>query len=82
MTPFDKLLQFLVKSWRLDIVILGKLGALLLLFLFFCFSLVVVRQVHLMSQTVNTQLDKPLMWAGRGLVGLTILVFILGLVIL
>ena len=82
MTPFDKFLQFLVKSWRLDVVILAKLGVLLLLLLFFSFSLVVIRQVHLMSRTVSTQLDKPLMWAGRFLAILTLGVFILGVIVL
>ena len=82
MTPFDQFLQFLVKSWKIDVVILAKAGSLILLFVFFLFSLVVVRQVGLMNQTVSTELDKPLMWAGRVLIVLAIAAFILGLCIL
>lgn len=82
MTPFDKLLQFLVKSWRLDIVVLSKLGVLLLLFLFFSFSLVVVRQVELMSRTVSTELDSLLKLAGKFLVALAVIAFIIGLIVL
>ncbi|MDZ7587594.1 MAG: DUF5657 family protein [Patescibacteria group bacterium] len=82
MTPFDKFLQLLVKGWRLDAWILGKLGALVLFFLFVLFALVVVRQVSLMSRTVQTPLDKWLMWAGRGLFILAIAAFILGICIL
>lgn len=82
MTPFDKFLQFLVNSWKLDIVILAKLGMLTLLFLFFLFSLVVARQVNLMSHTVTTRLDKWLLWAGRILVLLAVGAFILGICIL
>lgn len=82
MTPFEKILQFLVRSWRMDVTILAKLGVLLLLFFFFMFSLVVVRQVNLMSRTVSTELDKSLMWAGRFLILLSVAAFILGICIL
>lgn len=82
MTPFEKFLQFLVTSWRLDVAILTKFGALLLFFLFFLFALVVVRQVHLMSHTVTTNMDQWLMWAGRFLVLLAIAAFVLALIIL
>lgn len=82
MTPFEKILQFLVKSWRIDLAVIAKLGVLLLFSLFILFALVVVRQVSLMSRTVNTPLDKWLLWAGRGLLILTIIMFILGICIL
>lgn len=82
MTPFEKFLQLLVKSWRFDIIILAKLGMLLLLLLFILFALVVVRQVNLMSQTVTTELDRLLMWAGRILVLLAVGAFVLGICIL
>jgi len=82
MTPFEKLLQFLVINWRIDIVILGKSGMLLLLFLYFVFSLVVVRQVDLMARTIHTQLDKSLKIAAYFLTILAAGAFILGLWIL
>lgn len=82
MTPFENFLQLLVKSWRLDIILLAKLGTLLLFLLFFAFSLVVTRQIHLMSETVTTQMDVFLKWAGRFLVLLAIGAFVLALIIL
>lgn len=82
MTPFDQFLQFLVSSWRLDLTILAKVAVLLLFFLFFMFSLVVLRQVDLMAKTIHTQLDKPLKIAAYFLVVLAISAFILSLWIL
>lgn len=82
MTPFDKFLQLLVSGWRLDVVILGKIGALILLLIFLIFSLVVVRQVDLMAKTIHTQLDKPLKIAAYLLTILAAGAFILGLCIL
>ncbi|MDZ7586244.1 MAG: DUF5657 family protein [Patescibacteria group bacterium] len=82
MTPFDKFLQFLVKGWRLDVIILGKIGALLLLFIYFMFSLVVIRQVDLMAKTIHTQLDRPLKIAAYLLTIIAAGAFILGIWIL
>lgn len=82
MTPFEKILLFITQNWRWNVLVAAKIGMLMLLFLYFLFSLVVVRQIDLMSRTVSTTIDKYLRWAGRGLMGLAILVFILGLVIL
>lgn len=82
MTPFDKFLQLLVRGWRFDIVLLGKAGALLLLLIYFIFSLVVVRQVDLMAKTIHTELDKPLKIAAYLLAILAAGVFILGIWIL
>lgn len=82
MTPFDNFLQLLVKGWRLDVLILGKAGALLLLFIYFMFSLVVVRQVDLMEKTIHTQLDKPLKIAAYFLTILAAGALILGICIL
>ncbi len=82
MTPFDKLLEFLFKSWRVDVLILGKLGVLLFLFLYLLFSLMVVRQISLMSRTINGSIEKRLMMAGKALVGLAIGVIVLALFVL
>lgn len=79
MTPFERFLQFLVTGWRLDLEILGKLGVWLFLLLYLGFSLVVVRQVSLMSRTVTGFLEKQLLWLGWLLVVLAVGVFIFSL---
>ena len=82
MTPFDKLLEFLFKSWRVDVLILGKLGILLFLFLYLLFALMIVRQIHLMSKTVKGTIEKILMLAAKGLVILSIAIIVLALFVL
>ena len=79
MTPFEKFLQFLVFGWRLDVVILAKLGVWLFLLLYIGFSLVVVRQVKLMSRTVNGFLENQLSIMAWALVLLAVAVFIFSL---
>ena len=79
MTPFERLLQFLVAGWRLDLEILGKLAVWLFLLLYLGFSLVVVRQVSLMSRTITGFLEKQLLWLGWLLVILAVVVFIFSL---
>jgi len=83
MTPFEQSLQWLVRNWRLDIAILAKSSVLLFLFLYICFSLVVVRQVQLMNRAVNGMMSQPLlMLLSCLLVILAAAAFILGLWIL
>jgi len=82
MTPFDRILEYLTKTWRVDVLILGKAGVLLFLLLYFLFSLVVVKQVRLMSETVTGVVEKELAAAAKALVGLAVLVFFLALIIL
>ena len=83
MTPFEQSLQWLVRNWRLDIAILAKSSVLLFLFLYICFSLVVVRQVQLMNRAVNGLMSQPLlMLLSCLLVILAAAAFILGLWIL
>lgn len=82
MTPFEKFLQFLVAGWRLDVVILAKLGVWLFLLLYIGFSLVVVRQVKLMSHTVNGFLENQLSIMAWALVLLAVAAFIVSLIIL
>ncbi|OGD57816.1 hypothetical protein A3I57_00820 [Candidatus Beckwithbacteria bacterium RIFCSPLOWO2_02_FULL_47_23] len=79
MTPFDQFLQFLVAGWRLDVAILAKLGVWLFLLLYLGFSLVVVRQVKLMSHTVNGFLENQLSIMAWALVLLAVAVFIFSL---
>ena len=82
MTPFDKLLKFLTQTWRADVLILAKLGMLLFLFLYIIFSLVVVKQIKLMSKTVKGTMEKNLLLAAKIFVGLAVAVFIMALFIL
>lgn len=82
MTPFDRALEFLTRTWRVDVLIMGKAGVLVFLFLYFLFSLVVVRQVRLMCETVTGVVEKELAVAAKALVGLAVAAFILALVIL
>jgi len=82
MTPFDRILEYLTRTWRGDVLILGKIGMLLFLLLYFLFSLVVVRQVRLMAETVTGVIEKELAVAAKALVGLAVAVFFMALVIL
>ena len=82
MTPFDRILEYLTRTWRVDVLILGKMGVLLFLLLYFLFSLVVVRQVKLMGETVTGVMEKELTIAAKVLVGLAVVVFFMALVIL
>ena len=82
MTPFDKLLQILTQNWQLEVWLVAKIGVLVALFLYFMFSLVVVRQIKLMGRTLNGLLEKELMIGARVLVGLAVAMFVLALVIL
>jgi len=82
MTPFDRILEYLTRTWRVDVLILGKIGMLLFLLLYFLFSLVVVRQVRLMGKTVTGVMEKELVVAAKVLVGLATVVFFLALIIL
>jgi len=82
MTPFDRILEYLTRTWRVDVLILGKIGVLLFLLLYFLFSLVVVRQVRLMGKTVTGVMEKELVVAAKVLVGLATVVFFLALIIL
>ena len=82
MTPFDRFLEFLINSWRIDLNILGKLAVLLLLVLYFIFALVVVKQVNLMNKAINGLMNRPLLIMAWALVVLAAIVIILSLVIL
>jgi len=82
MTPFDKFLEYVGKTWQIDLVLLGKGGFLLFLFLYFLFTLVVIRQIKTMSQTITGVLEKELTLAARLLMVLAIVVFFIAAVIL
>jgi hypothetical protein len=82
MTPFDKFLEFLIGSWRIDIAIVGKLAVLLLLAIYIVFSLVVVKQVKLMNKAIHGLMNRPLLIMAWALVVLAVAVFILSVIIL
>jgi len=81
MTPFDRLTE-LMSGVGVDVWLLGKMGVLLFLFLYFLFSLVVVKQIRIMSKTIKGVMEKEMMMVAKILVGLAGAVFLLGLVIL
>lgn len=82
MTPFDKLLLFLVNTWQIDLVIVAKIAVVIFLLLYIVFSLVVVRQVNLMSRTINGLMEKNLLWGARALVVLAVAALVMGLIVL
>jgi len=81
MTPFDRLTELMSEA-GVDVWLLGKMGVLLFLFLYFLFSLVVVKQIRIMSKTIKGVMEKEMMMVAKILVGLAGAVFLLGLVIL
>ncbi len=82
MTPFERLIEGLVKTWRVDAAWLAKGGVLLFLFLYLMFTLVVVRQIKVMSETVTGVLEKELTVAAWMLVGLAVAAITVAFVIL
>lgn len=82
MTPAEKFLFWLTQSWRLDVWIIAKGAVLLLLFLYILFSLVVMKQIKLMSRAINGLAEGWLVWGARGLLVLAISAFLLALFIL
>lgn len=82
MTPFDEFIQWLVGSWRVDATMLAKGGVLLFLFLYLIFTIVVVKQIKVMSQTVIGVLERELTIAAWGLVALAVSALVLAVVIL
>lgn len=81
MTPFDRLME-VISGAGVDVWLLGKMGVLLFLFLYFLFSLVVMKQIRIMSKTIKGVMEKEMMLVAKILVGLAGAVFLLGLVIL
>ena len=82
MTPFDKFLQALTQNWRFDMMMIVKLGVWLFLLLYIMFSLVVVKQIKLMSATINGAMEDHLTIMAWVLVAVAVAVFIMSLIIL
>jgi len=82
MTPFERLMGLIGGGVKVDVWLIGKLGVLLFLLLYFLFSLVVVKQIKVMSKTIKGVMEKGLMILAKILVGLAVAVFLLALIIL
>lgn len=82
MTPAEKFLFWLTQSWRLDVWIIAKGAVLLLLFLYILFSLVVMKQIKLMSRAISGLAENWLVWGAIALLVLAISAFLLALFIL
>ena len=82
MTPFERILEFLVKNWRVDAAIVAKVGVMVFLGLYLVFALMVVRQIKLMSQTINGLSERWLIAGAWALVGLAGAALMLGLIVL
>lgn len=81
MTPFEQLIQFLAFVSTNPWVLIKPLFLVAFL-LYIAFSVVVVRQVKMMSQTLNGILDLPLKLITLAHLGIAVFVFLLALVIL
>ena len=82
MTPFDRLLEFLSQNWKIEVNWLAKGGVVFFLVLYLVFTLVVVKQIKLMKNTLNGFLEQELMFGARLLVGLAIAALVMALIIL
>lgn len=82
MTPFERLMKLIGGGVKVDVWLIGKLGVLLFLLLYFLFSLVVVKQIKVMSKTIKGVMEQKLMMLAKILVGLAVAVFLLALIIL
>lgn len=82
MTPFEQLSEWFTRTWQVEVMLGAKIGVVLFLFLFLLFTLVVVRQIKVMSETVTGVLEKELTVAAWILVGLSSVSIILALIIL
>lgn len=82
MTPIEKMLGMITSNLSFEVWFLAKLGVLVFLGLYFLFTLVVIRQIKVMSKTVTGVLEKELSLAAYLLSGLAMAAFITGLVIL
>lgn len=81
MTPFEKLIEFLV-SMTAEPWALAKPLFLIGFLLYIAFAVIVVRQVKLMKQTLNGILELPLRLVAWIHLGIAVLVLIIALIVL
>jgi len=83
MTPFDQLVEFLASlSLKLSVWLLVKVLVLIALLIYLAFAGVVVRQVALMTRTLNDDSETTLKFIAWLHLGAAIFVFVLALLIL
>ena len=81
MTPIEKLFQVLLDV-NFNVWLGAKISVLLALILYILFAFIVVKQVGLMSKTLNGVFNLPIKIFAWLLLFLTITVFILSLIVL
>lgn len=81
MTPFEQFIQFLT-SLTFNPWIFVKLLFLIGLLIYLAFAVIVVRQVNLMTQTLNGTFEASLKLISWIHLGVTISIFLLALIIL
>lgn len=83
MSPFEKLLQLIAENYEsFDPLILLKLLFLAGLGIYLAFALIIVRQVGLMTKTLNGMLDIPIRLVAWVHLGVAVMVFGLALLVL
>ena len=82
MTPFEKFTSSIAANLNFDGWVAAKIAVLVFLFLYVLFSLVVVKQVKLMSRTVKGMMENGISVVAYVLVGVAVMAFLLALIIL
>ena len=82
MTPFEKFINLISVNLEFDGWVAAKVAVLVFLFLYILFSLVVVKQVKLMSQTVKGMMENGISVVAYVLVGVAVVAFVLAMIIL
>lgn len=83
MSPFEQVLQFVAGNYQsFDPLILLKLLFLAGLGIYLAFAVIVVRQVGLMTRTLNGMLDLPIKLVAWVHLGIAVIVFLLALLVL
>ena len=82
MTPFEKFTSAVAANLNFDTWAAAKVAVLVFLFLYVLFSLVVVKQVKLMSKTVKGMMENGIRVVAYALVGVAIAAFVLAMIIL
>lgn len=82
MTPFERFTSVVAANLDFDTWATAKVAVLVFLFLYVLFSLVVVKQVKLMSKTVKGMMENGISVVAYVLVGIAIAAFVLAMIIL
>ena len=83
MTPFDQVMNFLFSGLQnFTPLVLVQIIFLVGLLIYLAFAIIVVRQVMLMTRTLNTSFETPVKIVAWVHLGVVLVVFLLALVIL